>query len=64
MNDDCPDCRKPFEQGDFLVVIGMVYLDGHGGLVTIHRDCIMVNVLGEDVASRLIAHERKPPTDI
>ena len=58
MNDQCPACRKDFEQGDFGVVIGMVHNDLTATLAWMHRDCIMIDVLGEDVARHIIARER------
>lgn len=39
-------------------VIGMVKTDLTASLVFVHRDCIILDVLGEDVASRIIARER------
>lgn len=59
MNDQCPACRKDWEQGDFTVVIGMIKQDGSATLVHVHRDCIMINVLGEERAAHIIARERR-----
>lgn len=58
MNDRCRACRKDFEQGDFGVMIGVVMRDETAHLEWVHRNCLLVDVMGEEAASRIIARER------
>lgn len=59
MNDACPLCETSFEQGDWLVVVGHITKDGDGGLMSVHRNCILENVLGPEQAQNVIMRERE-----
>lgn len=59
MNDTCLMCHEPWDQGDFAVVIGHVEKSaGPASLVFVHRDCLLVEVLGKDMAKSVIAHTK------
>lgn len=49
-------CHRAWEQGDFGVVIGIINGDT-GSLAFVHRDCLMVEVLGDNM-THVIAREK------
>ena len=57
-SDECPMCNQEFEHGQFGVVIGMVDKDLNATLAWVHRECIMRDVLGDQLAESIIAFER------
>jgi hypothetical protein len=58
VNDQCPFCDHDWEQGEFAVVIGWVDKRMHGSLQMVHRDCLLREVVGDEVTEHIIATER------
>jgi hypothetical protein len=58
VNDQCPFCDHDWEQGDFSVVIGWVDKRMHASLQMVHRDCLLREVVGDQVTEHIIATER------
>lgn len=59
VNDQCPFCNTFWEQGDFAVVIGWVNKGLHASLQMVHRDCLLREVVGDEVTEHIIATERQ-----
>lgn len=53
-------CEKPWGQGDVAVCIGHVTADLVASLIFVHRECVLREVAGDELADHYIARMKGP----